>query len=229
MYNLYDDAAERELRHFDWVPVKDERITMLRSLRDTCKDCIMCELGRKLKVVHNERIDPHVFSTMNFSRIMVIGQNPGFNECKQDEPFVGQAGENFNAEIGKHGLNRSNFYITNIVKCHTDDNTKPSEEHIQRCSLFLKMEINIIAPIFVVTLGAPSFSYLCQNAIYGKALGKMTYSDVIDRKVYAIFHPSPRNLAIESRKEGFERQIHMLCKLVKHFNQKEQENRLLAS
>jgi DNA polymerase len=184
----------------------------------------MCSLGRKLKVVQGESIDPHVFGTMNFSKFMVIGQNPGFNECKQDEPFVGQAGENFNKEIIKYGLSRKDFYITNIVKCHTDDNAKPSLEEIDRCSLFLRMEIQILTPAFVVTLGAPAFSYLCPNAIYNKALGKITHSDVINKKVYAILHPSPRNLAIESRMASFEHQIMLLGKMIKHFNQKEQVN-----
>ena len=223
MYDYYEDMIEREHRHFDWIPVNDKRITMLRSLRDTCKDCVMCELGRNFKVVHGERIDPHVFSTMNFSKFMVIGQNPGFNECKQDQPFVGPAGENFNREVEKHGLTRNDFYITNIAKCHTDDNKKPSVVTIERCAAFIQMEINIMMPLFVVTLGAPSFGYLCPDAIYDKALGKMTYSKVINKKVFAIYHPSPLNLNLETRRRAFERQIEMLCKLIKHFTQKEQE------
>ena len=197
-------------------------MTMLRSLRDTCKDCVMCELGRGMKVVRGERIDPHVFSNMNFSKFIIVGQNPGFNECRQDEPFVGQAGVNFNNELAKHGLSRNNFYITNIVKCHTDDNKKPSTEHIVRCAPFLQMEITIMMPLFVITLGAPSFGHLCPNAIYDKALGKMTYSEVVNRNVFAIYHPSPLNLNVEARRVAFERQIKTLSKLVKHFSQKEQ-------
>jgi DNA polymerase len=224
MYDYYEDMVERERRHFDWVPVNDKRIAMLRSLRDTCKDCVMCELGRGIKVVQGERIDPHVFSTMNFSKFMVVGQNPGFNECKQDQPFVGPAGENFNSEIVKHDLTRKDFYITNIAKCHTDGNQKPSTTTIKRCAAFLQMEINIMMPLFVITLGAPSFGYLCPDAIYDKALGKMTPSKIIEKKVFAIYHPSPLNLNVEARRRAFEKQIATLCKLVKHFTQKEQEH-----
>jgi uracil-DNA glycosylase family 4 len=184
----------------------------------------MCELGRGIKVAREERIDPHVFSTMNFSKFMIVGQNPGFNECKQDRPFVGPAGENFNKEIEKHGLTRDDFYITNIVKCHTDNNQKPSMTSINRCAPFLQMEINILMPLFIITLGAPSFGYLCPDSIYDKALGNMTHSKIIDKKVFAIYHPSPLNLNLESRRRAFEKQIATLCKLVKHFTQKEQEN-----
>jgi DNA polymerase len=222
-YNYEEDRMERDARHFDWVPVNDERMTMLRSLRDTCKDCIMCELGRSFKFVNGQRIDPHVFSTMSPSRFMVVGQNPGFNECVQDIPFVGDAGKNFDSEVAKHGLTRKDFYITNIVKCHTDNNASPPAEAVKRCQSFLQMEINIMAPKFIVTLGAVSFGHFCPHAVYQKALGKMTHSDTIDKKVFAIYHPSPRNLSIESRRKAFERQVEMLCKVVKFFSSTQKE------
>jgi len=224
MYDPHEDAIDRDLRHFDWTIVKDARITMLRSLRDTCKDCVMCSLGRDFKVVQGTRINPHVFSSMNFSKFMVVGQNPGFNECVQDEPFVGQAGKNFNDEIAKHGLNRKDFYITNIVKCHTDNNDAPKTESIERCTAFLAMELNILMPKFIITLGASSFSYFCPEALYGKALGKMTYSAIADRKIFAIFHPSPLNLAVKERKAAYQKQIALLCKLIKAINQREREH-----
>ena len=124
-YDPDNDRQDRMLRHFDWDISMSEpankRMTMLRSLRDTCKDCVMCHLGRDFHIQHHERIDPHVFSNMNPSKIMVIGQNPGFNECKRDEPFVGEAGVNFNKEIEKFDLSRDAFYITNICKCHSEE------------------------------------------------------------------------------------------------------------
>jgi DNA polymerase len=220
-YDYEEDRMDREVRHFDWVPVNDKRMVMLRALRDTCKDCVMCELGRNFKAVHGQRIDPHVFSTMSPSRFLVVGQNPGFNECVKDEPFVGDAGKNFDNEVAKHGLTRKDFYITNIVKCHTDNNAAPSTETVRRCQLFLHMELHIMAPKFIVTLGAVSFGHFCPQAVYQKALGKMTYSDVIDKKVFAIYHPSPRNLSVESRRTAFEKQVGMLCKLVTFFSQTE--------
>jgi uracil-DNA glycosylase len=58
---------------------------------------------------------------------------------------------------------------------------------------------------------------------YAKALGKLTHSEIIDKKVFAIYHPSPRNMAVEERKRKFGKDIEMLCKLVKALNQKEQE------
>lgn len=224
VYNIDEDEMNREQRHFDWMPSTDKRMIMLRNLRDTCKDCIMCELGRNLQVCHNETIDPHVFSTMTPSKYMVIGQNPGFNECKQDQPFVGESGLNFNTEIEKYGIKRSDFYITNVCKCWTPDNREPTPQEIERCKPFLIMETTILMPKLIITLGASAFGFLCPNAIYSKALGKITHSEVINKKVYAVYHPSQRNMIIESRKAQFDRQIELLCKTIKYLQKDEKEH-----
>jgi len=217
VYNSEEDRIVREIRHFDWKPVNDDRITMLRSLRDTCKDCIMCHLGRK-----HYGYDQHVFSTMTPSKYMIVGQNPGVNECHQDEPFVGQAGINFNREIEKNGLERKDFYITNICKCYTENNAKPEYDSIQKCHPFLQMELAILNPDFLITLGAISFNHFCPDAIYAKALGKLTHSELAGKKIFAIYHPSPRNLADKVRKEAFSRQVSLLCRLIVGLRQREQ-------
>jgi uracil-DNA glycosylase family 4 len=79
--------------------------------------CSMCNLGRNPCEEHDTVFDPHVFSTMKASQWMVVGQNPGYNECLQHEPFVGEAGKFFNNQISRGGLSRKDFYISNCVKC----------------------------------------------------------------------------------------------------------------
>lgn len=198
---------------------RNAKIKQLQALRDVCKTCVMCPLGRE-KHVHKfggkeREIDPRVFSTLNFSRFMIIGQNPGGNECIKDEPFVGEAGANFNKAIEEHGLSRSDFYITNICKCHTPQNRKPASDEIERCFPYLQFEINLLNPKFVITLGASAFNQLCPNLSFGDNLGKFSFSTIIEKKVFPIYHPSPRNLNIPSRRAIFQRDIKSLCSLIK--------------
>ncbi len=75
--------------------------TMLPKLNGLCRECMLCKIGRD-KV--DDTYNPHVMSNMNPTRYMVVGQNPGFNEIKQVEPFVGQAGSTFNKEIAKQWI-----------------------------------------------------------------------------------------------------------------------------
>jgi len=189
---------------------------MLTQLRRACYACSMCELGRK-QATKDEKLhlDPHVFSNQNPVRFMVVGQNPGWDELKKSEPFVGQAGGNFDKEIKKHGLSRGDFYICNMVRCYTHGNAKPETIHVERCRPFLQMEINVIRPLLVITLGAVPFEQLCPGVVYSKGLGDITHSERYEVPVFAIYHPSPLNFREETRKVAFEKQIGLMCGLVK--------------
>jgi uracil-DNA glycosylase family 4 len=199
---LQEDQTERKLR-------------MLRQLSLCCSACTMCELGRKDAEKDGFCRDPHVLSSMTPSQFFVVGQNPGNEELKQGTPFVGQSGKNFDKELAKHGIDRSQFYITNAVRCYTIDNTKPPQLCIDKCRPFLMMEMGLMNPQLIVTLGAVSFGCLCPGCDYNQALGNITTSNLYGVKVFAVYHPSPLNLAVSSRKIAFERQIKILCKIVK--------------
>jgi DNA polymerase len=230
--------ALRELLDFDWFnhectapkaawkPVQifmpnesetpfERKKRMINQLSLTCGACSMCELGRKRAEKNNTLRDPHVLSNCNPTRFMVIGQNPGWDELKERQPFVGAAGKNFDNEIAKHGLSREDFYICNTVRCWTPSNAKPNEEHKERCEPFLKMEIQLIRPLLVIALGAVAFSQLCPGVNYGESLKSITTSERYGVKVFPIYHPSPLNFRGTGRKEAFEDQIKLMCKLVK--------------
>jgi DNA polymerase len=185
----------------------------LLALGSACQSCSMCYLGKGVHNVKQMIFHPQVFSNFATSKWVVIGQNPGLHECLQGEPFVGQAGKNFDNEMKKNGFTRDRFYITNIVKCHTPNNDKPTHDIIERCKYYLLMEIEILKPKLIITLGAASFNYLC-NKTYGESLGNIVHSELLERDVYPIYHPSPLNLADKSRKKMFADQVADLCKLI---------------
>ncbi len=193
----------------------DRKLRMLKHLSTTCTACSMCELGLKPAIKNDESRDPHVLSNLNPTRFMVIGQNPGWNEICVREPFIGAAGKNFNEKITKHGLSRDDFYICNVVRCFTAGNVKPSAKNVERCSPFLRIEINLLKPKLVVALGAVAFAALCPDAVFSDSLKRIVKSSVYDVPVFAIYHPSPLNFIDNNRMVIFEDQIKVLCALVK--------------
>ncbi len=193
----------------------DRKVRMLRQLRNTCMACTMCELGFR-GVTKDEKIfrDPHVFSNMNPKRVVVVGQNPGFNEVIEGEPFVGDAGRNFDNELAVGGLSRDDFYICNVVRCYTKNNSAPTSESISAGGSFLKMEIDLIKPRLIVALGAASFGFLCPGSDFGSSLG-----DIVESRfgigVFATYHPSPLNLQDLDRFAAFRSHMSILCEVVK--------------
>lgn len=193
---------------------------MLTHLKSLCKNCSLCPLGKTQPTVNGKTLDPHVFSNMLGSKYVVIGQNPGFNECVQDEPFVGQASQTFNTEVEKHGLKRDMFYITNILHCYTENNRAPSSAELAACRPLVQMELMHLKPRLVITLGKFAFQALCPGGDYAASLGTIVKSDFIPTKelsVFPIFHPSGMNLSVKERKDKFEKHIALMCKLISHW------------
>lgn len=207
-----------------------ERIKrMLESLHTTCATCSMCSLGRKACHDRDEIFDPHVFSNMNPSRWLLTAQNPGFNEVLQGEPLVGDAGQTFNKEIRKHDLDRSEFYISNVCRCYTVGNATPDSESTNACEPFLRMEVGLLRPILVITLGAVAFNTFCPRLQMTDNVNKIIFSEKFNVQVYPVYHPSGRNMSLAYRKKSFEEGIESLCALIKAYRVKHiADNSLLS-
>jgi len=196
---------------------EEKSLRQLRQLWDFCSSCSICRLGSKLQERNGQKFDPHVFSNMKPSKWVIVGQNPGYNECLEHEPFVGDAGKFFNKTLEEFGLSRDKFYITNAVHCFTPNNRKPENDEVENCIDFLRFELKILKPKLVITLGAVSFGYLCPQETYSDSLGKIVKSKVVGYPVYPIYHPSPRNMSAQNRKIKFRKDMQNLCKLIQAY------------
>ena len=120
----------------------------LNDLRAHIGDCTRCKLhglGRRQIVfgVGNPKAD-----------LMFVGEAPGADEDIQGEPFVGRAGQLLTKIIGAIGLQRSDVYIANILKCRPPGNRNPEPDEVVTCEPFLTRQIDIIHPKVIVALGS---------------------------------------------------------------------------
>ncbi|MDP2877325.1 MAG: uracil-DNA glycosylase [Holophaga sp.] len=118
----------------------------LAELETCIKGCLACPLGaQRIRMVFGEG-HPE-------ARLMFIGEGPGQEEDLQGRPFVGKAGELLDKMIVAIGMNRSEIYIANVVKCRPPDNRTPTSAEAQRCLGYLKRQIELIRPEVIVLLG----------------------------------------------------------------------------
>jgi len=122
------------------------------------------------------------------AEIMFIGEGPGFHENEQGRPFVGAAGKVLDDLLAKIGMQRSDVFIGNVVKCRPPGNRDPHADEISACSEYLERQIQTIDPKVIVTLGRYSLMYFMPNAkisdVHGKAM------QVRGRLVVAMYHPA---------------------------------------
>jgi DNA polymerase len=85
---------------------------------------------------------------------MFVGEAPGADEDARGEPFVGRAGQLLTRTLAELGVQRTEVYIGNILKCRPPDNRKPEPGESAQCFPFLRRQIEIIRPKVLCALGA---------------------------------------------------------------------------
>lgn len=96
--------------------------------------------------------------------LLFVGEAPGANEDLQGEPFVGRSGKLLDQLVEEElGMNRSEFYIANVVKCRPPANRNPKAVEIETCTPWLQKQIKLIDPKVIMTLGNFSTQYLLQT------------------------------------------------------------------
>ncbi len=88
--------------------------------------------------------------------IVFVGEAPGKNEDLKGEPFVGAAGRLLDEMLSSVEIDRSDVYITNIVKYRPPENRDPLPEEKAEFWPYLLKQIAIIKPKIVATLGRHS-------------------------------------------------------------------------
>ena len=125
-----------------------------------CRECRLCE-GRTNTVFGSGSAQ---------TRLVFVGEGPGFHEDRQGLPFVGQSGDLLTRMIIPMGFRREEVYICNIVKCRPPNNRDPKTDEVVACSPYLYEQLRIIDPEVIVTLGAPAAKTLLET---GDGIGRL--------------------------------------------------------
>jgi uracil-DNA glycosylase len=121
--------------------------------------------------------------------VMFIGEGPGFEEDRKGLPFVGKSGKFLTEMLNSVGIERSDVYITNIVKCRPPKNRDPRPDEIATCSGYLERQIAMINPRIIVTLGRHSMNRWFPDASITKVHGQIRNIGR-GRVALPLFHPA---------------------------------------
>ncbi len=129
--------------------------------------------------------------------IMFVGEQPGDQEDIAGRPFVGPAGQLFDAALEKAGIDRSTVYVTNAVKHFKfvlrgkrRIHNKPDAGEIEACRWWIGHERELIRPRLTVALGATAARSLVGKVVtISKVRGEpLTLAD--DSECWVTVHPS---------------------------------------
>ena len=185
-----------------WVPSR----ASLRGLRAAAHDCRGCDLYKHATQV--------VFGAGPASaRVLFVGEQPGDQEDRQGEPFVGPAGALLDKALADAGISRADVYVTNAVKHFKWEprgkrriHKKPRMSEIKACRPWLEAELRAVKPAVVVCLGATA-----AQSLLGASFKLMQARGTVQRgelseKVVPTIHPSAvlRAPDAEGRRQAYE-------------------------
>lgn len=129
--------------------------------------------------------------------IVIIGEAPGKNEDEKGVPFVGAAGKFLDEMLAAANMNRSDVYITNVVKYRPPNNRDPLPEEKAEFMPYLLRQLEVISPKAIITLGRHSMEYFLPNAkisqVHGHAVRKkVIHHDKTEHEwlIIPLYHPA---------------------------------------
>lgn len=154
----------------------------MTELRALCETCGKCELSKTRTNC--------VFGVGNeHAELMFVGEAPGEQEDLSGIPFVGRAGKLLDSYFDAVGIDRDTVYIANILKCRPPHNRDPLPAEQDACIEYLREQVRMIRPRFIVCLGRIAAMRLIKPDFkitqeHGKWFRKG------DFEMSAFFHPS---------------------------------------
>lgn len=126
------------------------------------------------------------------TKILFVGEGPGYWEDLKAEPFVGNAGKLLDRLLQSIELARRDVYITSVVHHRPPSNRDPLPEEIEAYAFYLDRIIDIINPKVVVTLGRFSMGKFLPGAKITSVHGKVHKVNWGGREIIVVpmFYPA---------------------------------------
>jgi DNA polymerase len=129
--------------------------------------------------------------------ILVVGEQPGDQEDKAGEPFVGPAGALLDRALADARVRRQDVFVTNAVKHFKwfprgkrRMHKTPAQREVMACRYWLEKELVSVRPRVVVALGATALRALMQRADVRLTAMLGQPVQVGDLLVIPTYHPS---------------------------------------
>ncbi len=167
----------------------------LDEIKNKCLSCQKCALGKTRTNI--------VFSSgAPNSKLMLVGEAPGYWEDQKGEPFVGKAGQLLDKIFDCVGLSRDkDVYICNTIKCRPPENRNPLPEEKAACREYLDAQIELLKPKIILICGGVALNSLLPDKGGITKVRGQWFDGPYGSKMMPIFHPSYL-LRNDSREKG---------------------------
>jgi len=163
----------------------------LAKVAAQAKSCRRCPLYRNAtQTVFGE-------GPVGAPRLMLVGEQPGDQEDLAGKPFVGPAGKMLDKALAEAGVDRTEVYVTNVVKHFKNEprgkrrlHKKPNRSEVEVCKVWLDQEIALVRPQLVLAMGVTAASALAGKAVTLSKLRGREIAFADGQRGMVTIHPS---------------------------------------
>lgn len=127
--------------------------------------------------------------------LMIIGQSPGVEHLYQALPpkqYLELYKTNFKickfySYLNTIGLRSDSYYFTNLIKCPLKPGEKPEKEWISNCSKYLKLQLELVKPKFVLLLSKYAGEFFLMTTRH--KVQRISFDNISFNCIYS-FHPN---------------------------------------
>lgn len=155
---------------------------------------------------------PPVHGLAVVSKVMLIGQAPGFKEIEVLRPFAWTAGKKLFSWFAAIGIEEQRFrqcvYMSAICRCYPGKKTPgahgdrvPHRDEIRQCSQWLHKEINLLKPELIILVGKLAISQFMKIKKLDEVIGQTHQVTINGHSFDAIPLPHPSGASTWPLKE----------------------------
>jgi DNA polymerase len=134
-------------------------------------------------------------------------------------PFVGPTGSYMVALLNRAGITMKYMYMTNSVLCRPPGNVDPTQEQMDACSNWLKMQIDLVNPHYIIAVGRIAASRLIPDWDIKKTSitreeGHVYKLPHLGGKIVIPIRHTSAIMRNPSQKEEYETKVGEVCKMI---------------
>lgn len=144
-------------------------------------------------------------------QMVLVGEQPGDQEDRRGEPFVGPAGQLLRRSLAQAGIDPGQIYFTNVVKhfrWEESPNSGKKRIHkratwrqIETCKPWVLAELALVRPKVVVLLGSTALQSLVSRELLVEQVRGRRLESELAPHVLATVHPSALLRMRDSREQ----------------------------